>query len=95
MRQNDLASHKHQVIDAHSCPIPAASIASHPQLGTYFARLVEEEPDLFAFLYPAPAPGRIRSIIEHEWYHHFSLLDGRARDNKILSRKLCLLCLSL
>jgi hypothetical protein len=95
MWQNDLPSDQHQIVDANSGPVSAASVATDTQLGAYFPSLVKEEPYLFALLDPASTSRRVRSVIEDKWYYNLGRLDCRAHNDKILSRKFCLLCFTL
>jgi hypothetical protein len=95
VRQNDLSSDQHQIVNTDSGPISAASVAAHTQLGAYFPGLVKEQPYLFALLDPASTTRCVRSVIKDEWYYNLGRLDCGAHDDKILPCKLCLLCFTL
>jgi hypothetical protein len=93
--QNDLPSDKHQIVDADSGPISAASVAAHTQLGAYFPGLVKEQPYLLTLFDPASTARRVRSVVKDEWYYNLRRLDRRAHNDKVLSRKLGLLSFAL
>jgi hypothetical protein len=95
MRQDDLPSDQHQIVDADSGPISATSVATHTQLGTDLPGLVKKEPYLFALLNPASTARRVGSVVKDKWYYDLGRLDCGAHDNKILSRKLGLLRFTL
>lgn len=88
MRYDDLPSHKHQIIHAHSCPFSTATALfaciANAEFSAHLSASVEEQPDVIALLDFACASWNIGPVVEDERDDDIRRFDGFLHSQEFL-----------
>lgn len=89
MRYNDASPNHHQIIHAHSCPLPSAvGLLSYSKLRSDLPTPVQKDPHKITLLDPTYPTGDIRAVVEHKWDIDLGHLNRLLQRQKLLPQAL-------
>lgn len=89
MRNDHLPSHKHEVVYAHSCPVPPAAPPFAPanaQLGANFAAAIEKKPHIVPLFHFAGAAWGAGAIVKNKGDKDLARFDGVLHQQEFLAQ---------